>query len=66
MVDGEDNLDPAKYISHGSGIDDPYLIRLMINFYASNEICSIFVENSANVQFSMRSLIYIKKHLKVY
>ncbi len=66
MDDGEDNFEGSKYISISEELDEPYLLRLTINLYASKEICAIFIENSSNFSFSMRSLIYIKKHINVY
>ncbi len=66
MGDGEDNFEGSKYISNSEKIDDSYHVRVAINLYASNEISKIFDENHTKISFHMRSLIYIKKHLKVY
>ncbi len=45
--------------------DEPLLIRLCVNLYASKDIISILTENLANDRFAMRSLIYINQYIEM-
>ncbi len=47
-------------------LNKSYLIHVVVNLYASKELCSILLKNGAKVASSMRMLKYINDHIDLY